>query len=168
MMLFIKNKYLLCRNKSRLKLGIKSNSFFLEFLNTFSLKGLFLISLLYGLTYGTFAHTSSLEKTCFRFHDQWKTAEQSKKNLQKKYNTARIHFDERGEVLADKLSTFTKARFLRLYTQCMQDGCLFCDANEGSCEAGTCGPQNCHCKPYMQEGRPLCGEECAFYALNQL
>lgn len=123
-----------------------------------------------GLGYGHALplYHPSPEGTCFRFYKQWKVDDQDKQKLQKKYNLVLLHFNERGQVIMEKLPSSLQTRFDCLYRQCMQDGCLFCDANEGSCEAGTCGPHNSNCKPYMGENGPLCGEGCVYYALNQL
>ena len=110
----------------------------------------------------------STDGICFRFYDQWKVGDQDRTKLQQKYGVMCIHFDTKGTILADGVSPSLKSRFISFYNQCMKDGCLFCDANEGSCELGTCGVRNVDCKPYMREGRPLCGEDCAYYALNQL
>lgn len=109
-----------------------------------------------------------LDGICFRFYDQWKVGDQDRTRLHQKYGVLCVHFDEKGKVLTDGVAPSLEARFTRFYNQCMRDGCLFCDADEGSCELGTCGLKNADCKPYMREGRPLCGEDCAYYALNQL
>lgn len=108
------------------------------------------------------------EEVCFRFYHQWEISAQDKQKLQKKYKLVRLRFNERGQAIIEKLPSPIQARFECLYRQCMQDGCLFCDADEGSCETGTCGPHNSKCKPYMGENGPLCGEGCVYYALNQL
>ncbi len=109
-----------------------------------------------------------IDGICFRFYDQWKVGDQEKTFLKNKYGIICLRFNEKGDVLTEGLSSANKARLVRFYKQCMQDGCLFCDASEGYCETGTCGVNNRDCKPFMLEGRPLCGEECAYYALNQL
>jgi hypothetical protein len=111
---------------------------------------------------------SGSDGVCFRFYDQWKVAEKDKRDLQKKYGFVCLLFDKEGTVLIKGLSPRIKARFFNLYNQCMKDGCMFCDAGEGSCEEGTCGLNNASCKPYMENERPLCGEECGYYALRQL
>lgn len=133
-------------------------------------KGFFCLSLcLYGcVTQGISLKNPPMDGICFRFYEQWKVGDQDRKKLQQKYGVVCIHFDNKGDVLTEGVSSSLKARFLRFYNQCMRDGCLFCDANEGSCELGTCGVRNADCKPYMRDGRPLCGEECAYYALKQL
>lgn len=112
--------------------------------------------------------TPPLEGICFRFYDQWTVGDQERQKLRQKYGVFCVRFNEKGELLAEGLSPPDKARVISFYNQCMQDGCLFCDASDGYCETGTCGPHNRDCKPYMRDGRPLCGEECAYYALNQL
>ncbi len=109
-----------------------------------------------------------MDGVCFRFYDQWKVGDQDRTRLQAKYGVMCVHFDEKGKILADRVTPSLKSRFIGFYNQCMKDGCLFCDADEGSCELGTCGVKNADCKPYMREGRPLCGEDCGYYALNQL
>jgi len=133
-----------------------------------SLKILFFLGAALGCEYTLSAQPPSPEGGCFRFEKQWKINEQDKQKLQKKYNLVLLRFNEKGQAIIEKLPMSIHARFDCLYKQCMQDGCLFCDANEGSCEAGTCGPHNADCKPYMGENGPLCGEGCVYYALNQL
>ena len=114
------------------------------------------------------APSSASDGICFRFYDQWKVTEKDKRDLQKKYGFVCLLFNKEGSILIKGLSPAAKSRFINLYNQCMKDGCMFCDAEEGSCEEGTCGPDNAFCKPYMEDGRPLCGEECGYYALRQL
>ncbi len=131
-------------------------------------KGFFCLSLWGSLTQAVPLNMPPSDGVCFRFYDQWKVGDQDRTKLQQKYGVLCFRFDKNGELLSEAISPSLKPRFVRLYTQCMRDGCVFCDANEGSCELGTCGVHNADCKPYMREGRPLCGEDCAYYALNQL
>ncbi len=132
------------------------------------LKSLVFLSVGQSAAYTLPTHHPAPEEVCFRFYRQWEVKKQDKQKLQKKYNLVRLRFNEKGQVIMEKLPIPIQARFDCFYRQCMQDGCLFCDADEGSCETGTCGPHNSNCKPYMGENGPLCGEGCVYYALNQL
>ena len=100
-----------------------------------------------------------------RFHDQWKISESDKQTLQQKYGVSRVIFDQEGHATPIDLTSEQAKRWQRLYNLCMNDGCIFCDSAEGSCENQSCGPKNAYCKPYMEtEGHPKCGFECADYA----
>lgn len=142
------------------------------------LKTLLLISfsptLVYAETFLKLPHKTTLavyqdEDVSLRFHAQWKVDEVTQRKLRKAYGARRIKFDEQGHPLPQGLSSSERKRWERLYTLCMSDGCYYCDADEGSCELGTCGSQNEHCKPYLgQNGQPICGAECADYAFKSI
>lgn len=109
------------------------------------------------------------EDISLRFHAQWNIDENTQKKLCKAYGVKRIRFDTRGHPLPQGLSPKQIERWERLYTQCMYDGCLYCDAPEGSCESRTCGVNNADCKPYTgSDGQPLCGRVCADYAFKAI
>jgi hypothetical protein len=131
------------------------------------LKGFYLLCLWQWGANAT-AASPPLDGVCFRYHEQWKVGDKARGVLREKHGIACVRFSTRGDLIVEGLSPANQARMKRFYQQCMQDGCLFCDASEGYCETGTCGPGNRDCKPYMRDGRPLCGEDCAYYALNQL
>lgn len=126
------------------------------------LQGFFLLCLGQSLAKAEQAPDVSL-----RFHAQWNVGDKARQKLVKKYGLSRVSFDRKGHAIPHGLSKETLQRWKRLYEQCMRDGCYYCDAEEGSCETGTCGPKNALCKPYMEtEGQPKCGHECADYAFN--
>ncbi len=131
------------------------------------IKRIFFVCLSIGLGVTSDLFSAS-DGVCFRFYEQWKVTEKDKQDLQKKYGFVCLLFDKKGTVLIKGLSPSLNVRFVNLYNQCMKDGCMFCDASDGSCEDGTCGPNNASCKPYIENGRPLCGEDCGYYALRQL
>lgn len=109
------------------------------------------------------------EDTSLRFHAQWKVDPATEKRICKTYGPDRIDFDKMGHPHPHGLSPGQRKRWERLYTLCMSDGCYYCDADEGSCELGTCGLNNEHCKPYLgREGQPVCGKECADYAFKSI
>lgn len=108
------------------------------------------------------------DATCFRFRTQWKVSAHDKKLILKKYGTACFSFDKRGRLILKGFPASLAIRVRNLYNQCMKDGCVFCDAGDGSCEQGNCGLNNSSCKPYMKKGRPVCGEDCIYYALHQI
>ena len=100
-----------------------------------------------------------------RFHAQWDVGEKEREKLTEKYGISRVNFDEMGQAVPNGLAPECLPRWQRLYDLCMQDGCYYCDANEGSCETGTCGLKNADCKPYIgPDGLPQCGVQCADYA----
>lgn len=106
---------------------------------------------------------------CMRYHAQWKVGDQARQKVLEKYGFSRVSFDQKGRAIPQGLSTKQIPRWERLYEFCMRDGCYYCDADEGSCEAGTCGPKNAACKPYLgSDGYPKCGIECADYAFLSL
>lgn len=113
----------------------------------------------------THAQADEISDVSMRFHAQWDVGDQERQRLQKTYGITRVSFDEKGHAIPNGLSPKQLARWMRLYELCMRDGCYYCDANEGSCEFGTCGPKNTDCKPYIGEkGLPQCGGQCADYA----
>jgi hypothetical protein len=125
------------------------------------LKGVFLLFL-----WPTVAEAQEAMDVAPRFHAQWKIEEKIRQKLLEKYGLSRVSFDPKGRATPHGLSPEILKRWQRLYELCLRDGCYYCDADEGSCEAGTCGPQNAFCRPYMEtEGNPQCGAECADYAL---
>ncbi len=96
---------------------------------------------------------------------QWEIQEYEKSVLKERYGLERVNFDVQGHALPYNLPPHMIERWGRLYEVCMRDGCYFCDADEGSCETGTCGDSNRDCKPYMTvNGIPQCGYECADFA----
>jgi len=104
-----------------------------------------------------------------RYHAQWNVDGETQKKLCKAYGMKRISFDQHGHPLPKGLSAPQKNRWDRLYQLCMNDGCYFCDAAEGSCESNTCGVNNEYCKPHLdKDGQPLCGNACADYAYMHL
>ncbi len=108
-----------------------------------------------------------LQDVSLRFHAQWDVGEQARQKIQTKYGMTRVRFDQKGIATPSGLSPDQVNRWKRLYELCMKDGCYYCDASEGSCETGTCGPKNANCKPFMDGKRtPQCGEECADFAFN--
>lgn len=109
------------------------------------------------------------EEVSLRFHAQWTVDEETRKKLHEIYGATRIRFDHKGNPILHGLPPVEAKRWERLYKLCMSDGCYYCDAAEGSCELGTCGANNEHCRPHIgQDGRPLCGDECADYAFNSI
>lgn len=111
------------------------------------------------------AQANNLSEVSLRFHTQWDLAEAQKTALKEKYGTIRVSFDSNGQAIPHGLSPELLDRWKRLYELCMRDGCYYCDADEGSCEIGTCGSSNSYCKPHMtSDGRPQCGYQCADYA----
>lgn len=109
------------------------------------------------------------ERVSLRFHAQWSIDEGTRKKVHEAFGISRVTFDHRGVAVPHGLSSHQVKRWERLYNLCMSDGCYYCDAPEGSCELGTCGPQNAYCKPYMgQNGHPICGVECADYAFTSI
>ncbi len=133
-------------------------------------KGLFLLGVGSCMILQAFSLSLPSEEVSLRHHSQWKVADRERKKLQKEYGFHNICFDEMGEIVAKKLTPLNESRFLGFYRQCMGDGCLYCDADEGSCDAHNCGgPTNAACKPFRgEDGRPLCGEGCAYYAYYRL
>lgn len=124
------------------------------------LKGFVLLCLLL-----TALHADDIPDVSLRFHAQWNVGDQERQKLQEKYGITRVNFDKKGEAIPNGLSSAQLARWKRLYELCMRDGCYYCEADEGSCESGTCGFKNSYCRPHMGgEGLPQCGVECADYA----
>jgi len=106
-----------------------------------------------------------IAEVSLRFAAQWEISLADKAALNQKYGIQRVHFDPQGHPNPTGISSQSLKRWQRLYNLCMTDGCYYCDAHEGSCETGTCGPQNSLCKPYMDsQGCPKCGDVCADYA----
>ncbi len=102
-----------------------------------------------------------------RFGAQWEISQGEKKSLEQKFGMTRVSFDLQGRPIPKGISPQIVQRWYRLYNLCMSDGCYYCDAPEGSCETGTCGPNNAHCKPHMDSsGCPKCGHVCADYAFS--
>jgi hypothetical protein len=100
-----------------------------------------------------------------RFSAQWQISQSEKNAINKIYGPSRINFDPQGNPSPQGLAPHCVNRWHRLYKLCMCDGCYYCDASEGSCETGTCGPNNSYCKPYMDDqGNPKCGSTCSDYA----
>lgn len=135
-----------------------------------------LITLCSGLVY---AHKGSDPQTInavyknddvsLRFHAQWVVDERTQKRLHDTYGVMRIRFDKNGRPIPHGLSPAQVKRWERLYKLCMSDGCYYCDASEGSCELGTCGMNNEHCKPHIAyDGQPICGNVCADYAFTSI
>jgi len=123
------------------------------------LKGLFLLSFSQTCLYA--------DDIPLRFHAQWTVGVTERHNLDQKYGMTRVKFDQQGHAFPSGLNPNQQSRWMKLYELCMLDGCYYCDAGEGSCETGTCGPKNASCKPFMdKEGHPQCGEECADFAFN--
>ncbi len=110
-------------------------------------------------------HAEELEDVTLRFHAQWEVGDQEQQKLLEKYGTFRVRFDLDGHAMPQSLSPELIQRWKNFYELCMRDGCYYCDADIGSCETGTCGPENAYCRPYVDsEGLPKCGVECADYA----
>lgn len=124
------------------------------------MRGFFLLSLWLMPAYAEEIYDVSL-----RFHRQWELGETEKETLREKYGPIRVSFDPNGQAVPKGLPSALIVRWKRFYELCMRDGCYYCDADEGSCESGTCGIYNVSCKPYMtSEGLPQCGVQCADYA----
>lgn len=80
---------------------------------------------------------------------------------------------QRGELRLGgvQLSTMERKSVRRFYKQCMSDGGMYCDNASGSCEQGTCGPENNMCKPRMnsrERNVPTYGRQCVEYALTKV
>lgn len=105
--------------------------------------------------------------TC-RFHAQWNVDEGTQQKIQETYGG--VAFDKYGRPLLPRgMNSVVAERWNRLYELCMSDGCYYCDASEGSCEQGTCGPKNEYCRPYLgADGKPKCGRACADYAFRSI
>lgn len=102
-----------------------------------------------------------------RFHAQWKVGEKDRERLKEKFGLTPVKFDPQGHAIPINLPKEKRKQWERIYELCMRDGCYYCDAPEGSCEEGTCGPKNSFCKPYTtSDGKPKCGQECAEYAFT--
>jgi hypothetical protein len=111
------------------------------------------------------AYAEELPEISLRFHAQWDVSEKERAKIIEKYGTSRISFDQMGHAVPHRVEPECIPRWKRLYELCMQDGCYYCDADEGSCETGTCGFKNAQCKPYIDlDGSPKCGLQCADYA----
>jgi hypothetical protein len=115
------------------------------------------------------AYAQDFHDVALRYHEQWKVEKQELAKVEAKYGVRRINFDSRGSPQPKGLTTNQEQRWQRLYSNCMLDGCFFCDAPMGSCETGTCGPRNASCKPFLDKsGHPHCGKVCADYAFSFL
>jgi len=123
------------------------------------LTGLFLLCLL-----NTCVWAEGISDVSLRYYAQWDIGERARQRLQEKYGTSRVHFDDNGQAFPSGIPIAMIARWKRFYELCMRDGCYYCDADEGSCETGTCGSKNASCKPIMDERTPVCGAQCADYA----
>ncbi|HUX80179.1 MAG TPA: hypothetical protein VMW10_10625 [Alphaproteobacteria bacterium] len=124
------------------------------------LKGFFLICLWLGS-----AHAEEFEDVSSRFHAQWDVGDPERQKLLEIYGALRVQFDQNGYPTPHGLSPELMQRWHSFYELCMRDGCYYCDADLGSCETGTCGPENANCRPYVgSEGLPKCGDECSDYA----
>jgi hypothetical protein len=111
------------------------------------------------------ARAEGLEDVTLRYHTQWEVGDLERQILSEKYGESRVAFDHDGKAAPQSLSPELMDRWKNFYELCMRDGCYFCDFDIGSCETGTCGPDNSYCRPYMgSEGLPKCGVECADYA----
>lgn len=115
-----------------------------------------------------FANPARGEDVAMRFHAQWNVDEGTQQRIQEAYGG--IDFDKEGQpLLPEGLGSVEMKRWERLYKLCMSDGCYYCDANEGSCELGTCGINNENCKPYIgRDGQPICGAACADFAFSSI
>ena len=124
------------------------------------LKGLFLFCFWFGSV-----RAEEFDDVSLRFYAQWEVGDEEQQKLLEKYGAFRVRFDPVGHAIPQGLSPELMQRWKSFYELCMRDGCYYCDADIGSCEAGTCGPKNAYCRPYMgSEGLPKCGIECADYA----
>lgn len=126
---------------------------------------LFLLSLSSPITP---AHTTSLpDDVPLRYHAQWTVDEATQKKIHEAYGI--IRFDPKGHPILTKLTKAEKKYWEMHFKHCMGDGCYYCDSAEGSCESRTCGQDNKDCKARLDgDGQPICGNECANYALKQL
>lgn len=124
------------------------------------LRRLLLLPIFLSAVYG-----EEIPDVSLRFYAQWDVGDRERQKLTDIYGVQRVSFDAKGKVTPHNLPSNQIKRWMRLYELCMSDGCYYCDANEGSCETGTCGPKNIHCKPYVNsQGLPKCGSQCADYA----
>ena len=124
------------------------------------LKGMFLLYL-----WSSPVQAEEFPDVSLRFHSQWELGPHEQQKLLEKYGVYRVSFDQKGQATPHGLSPELMSRWKSFYELCMRDGCYYCDADVGSCETGTCGPENAYCKPYMRsDGLPACGVECADYA----
>ena len=124
------------------------------------LRGLLLLPIFLSAAYG-----EEIPDISLRFYAQWDVGEKARQRLDNTFGPQRVSFDGKGKVTPHNLPSNQIKRWKRLYELCMSDGCTYCDANEGSCETGTCGPKNTLCKPYLNsKGLPKCGLQCADYA----
>lgn len=113
------------------------------------------------------AYGEDIPDVSLRFYAQWDVGDRGRQRLTEKYGVHRVLFDARGHATPQNFPPQQLRRWRRLYELCMSDGCYYCDDDEGSCETGTCGPKNAHCRPYMDgTGTPQCGVQCADYALT--
>src|SRR3990167_35236 len=126
----------------------------------YSFKGFFLSIFCLGS-----ALAEEIPEISLRFYAQWDVGETDRQKLTEAYGVHRVSFDEQGHARPQNIETSQINRWRRLYELCMSDGCYYFDSGEGSCETGTCGPKNVHCKPYKNsQGIPRCGAQCADYA----
>lgn len=125
-----------------------------------ALRGLLFLPIFLNPAYG-----EEIPDVSLRFYAQWDVGERARQKLNNTFGPQRVSFDPKGNVIPHYLPSNQIKRWMRLYELCMSDGCYYCDADEGSCETGTCGLQNASCKPYMNsQGFPKCGSQCADYA----
>lgn len=111
------------------------------------------------------AKADKISDVTLRNYDQWSLKERDQKLLYQKFGPIRVVFDSLGNARPLNLPANLIKRWEKLYEICMRDGCYLCDNDVGSCETGTCGPANKHCKPYLNaDGVPECGKQCADYA----
>jgi hypothetical protein len=126
------------------------------------LQGLLFLPIFLNAAYG-----EEIPDVSLRFYAQWDVGEKARQRLDNTFGPQRVSFDAKGKVTPHNLPSNQIKRWRRLYELCMSDGCYYCDANEGSCETGTCGPKNAQCKPYLNsQGLPKCGSQCADYAFT--
>ena len=126
------------------------------------LRGLLFLPIFLNPAYG-----EEISDVSLRFYAQWDVGEKARQRLDNTFGPQRVSFDAKGKITPHNLPSNQIKRWRRLYELCMSDGCYYCDADEGSCETGTCGPKNAQCKPYLNsKGLPKCGSQCADYAFS--
>ncbi len=124
------------------------------------LRGLLFLPIFLSSAYG-----EEIPDISLRFYAQWDVGERARQKLDNTFGPQRVSFDIKGKVTPHNLPSDQIKRWMRLYELCMSDGCYYCDADEGTCETGTCGHKNASCKPHMNsQGLPKCGSQCADYA----
>ncbi|EKE10289.1 MAG: hypothetical protein ACD_16C00056G0008 [uncultured bacterium] len=132
-----------------------------EKMRSYVLKGLVLTTMCLQAVYA-----DDIPEISLRFYAQWDVGDAMRQKLTEVYGAQRVSFDDEGKATPTmKLCGNQLSRWRRLYELCMSDGCYYCNLGEGSCETGTCGPNNSGCKPYKNaQGLPRCGYQCADYA----